>query len=160
MKRCSQCGDVKDSLEFSKDKQNKDGLRSWCKSCVKQYMKSYYEENKEYHKHRVKEYRQTEAGKAVLAAAKKKYRKTEAGKAADAKKDKKRRIKYPKRYKARKAINNAIAARKISRQPCEKCGSEPAEAHHDDYGKPLDVRWLCPYHHREYHKSEFSICKE
>jgi hypothetical protein len=27
-------------------------------------------------------------------------------------------------------------------QPCEKCG-QPAERHHDDYGKPTEIRWLC-----------------
>src|SRR5512146_416701 len=42
---------------------------------------------------------------------------------------------------------------KIQRQPCELCGA-PAEAHHHDYSKPLEVRWLCRPHHLELHKAE------
>jgi hypothetical protein len=35
--------------------------------------------------------------------------------------------------------------------PCEVCGDPQTHAHHDDYSKPLDVRWFCPRHHREEH---------
>jgi hypothetical protein len=38
--------------------------------------------------------------------------------------------------------------------PCEVCGEEKVEAHHDDYSKPYDVRWLCFKHHRLHHKQE------
>ena len=41
---------------------------------------------------------------------------------------------------------------KISRQPCEECGSTiRLEAHHEDYSKPLEIRWLCRVHHLELH---------
>lgn len=41
----------------------------------------------------------------------------------------------------------------LIRQPCEVCGNEKVEAHHDDYFKPLEVRWLCKLHHQEHHKN-------
>jgi len=57
------------------------------------------------------------------------------------------RLKYPDRYKARTAVGNAIANGKLERKPCEICG-EKAQAHHENYAEPLNVRWLCFKHHR------------
>lgn len=38
---------------------------------------------------------------------------------------------------------------------CEICDSSTnVEAHHDDYTKALDVRWLCKFHHQEHHNNE------
>lgn len=42
----------------------------------------------------------------------------------------------------------------LVKQPCEICGEIEVEAHHDDYYKALDVRWLCRKHHREHHLNE------
>lgn len=53
--------------------------------------------------------------------------------------------------KARWALNKAIASGKILREPCELCGEGKAEAHHEDYAKPFDVRWLCRRCHRKEH---------
>lgn len=39
----------------------------------------------------------------------------------------------------------------LIRKPCEICGETKVEAHHDDYHKPFDVRWLCIKHHNEFH---------
>ena len=63
MKTCRKCKIEKDFTEFTKDKQNKDGLKYTCKSCSKEYRennkelikehsKEYYKSNKE----RIKEY--------------------------------------------------------------------------------------------------------
>jgi len=48
-------------------------------------------------------------------------------------------------------INNAIRNKKLFREPCEVCGIEKVDAHHDDYAKPLNVRWLCSEHHHQWH---------
>lgn len=55
-----------------------------------------------------------------------------------------------KRKKARVMFNHYLRDNHIERQPCEICGAK-AEAHHDNYDKPLDVRWLCFKHHRQWH---------
>lgn len=47
-------------------------------------------------------------------------------------------------------VREAIRVGDLIQQPCEVCG-EFAEAHHEDYGHPLSVRWLCRTHHREHH---------
>lgn len=39
---------------------------------------------------------------------------------------------------------------KIERKGCEVCG-ERAQMHHDDYSKPLEIRWLCRRHHVYHH---------
>ena len=42
MKRCSKCKKWKDEIQFGKDSKNKDGLRYWCKDCVRAYMREGY----------------------------------------------------------------------------------------------------------------------
>lgn len=32
---------------------------------------------------------------------------------------------------------------KLVPQPCERCGVADTQKHHEDYSKPLKVRWLC-----------------
>lgn len=92
-------------------------------------------------------YRKTQKGKAVTAQhALTPIRKTSLNLASA-----KQRLLHPDRIKARAAVNHAIRDGKLVREPCEVCGSEPVEAHHDDYSKPLDVRWLCEQHHEDHH---------
>ncbi len=52
----------------------------------------------------------------------------------------------------RKYTQSCIRIGILVKQPCEVCGTnEEVEAHHDDYYKALDVRWLCRKHHLEHH---------
>jgi hypothetical protein len=41
---------------------------------------------------------------------------------------------------------------RIKKKSCEICGDRKVHAHHDDYSKPLEVRWLCPLHHKRRHR--------
>ena len=57
----------------------------------------------------------------------------------------------PEKRAAHIKVNNAVKNGKLVKKTCEVCGSEKVHAHHDDYSKPFDVRWLCPIHHAEVH---------
>jgi hypothetical protein len=61
--------------------------------------------------------------------------------------------------RAQNKVAQAITAGKLEKQPCEECGNEKAVAHHDDYDKPLEVRWLCYRHHRLWHRDNPSMVK-
>lgn len=55
---------------------------------------------------------------------------------------------------ARGVVSMALRRGKLTRQPCEECGDPKAEAHHDDYSKPLAVRWLCRGDHGAWHEAK------
>lgn len=52
----------------------------------------------------------------------------------------------------RRKTNMRIERGLILKYPCETCGNIESEAHHDDYTKPYDIRWLCRQHHLQHHK--------
>lgn len=62
---------------------------------------------------------------------------------------------------ARHAVSVAIRNGELIRPLyCESCETQRAiHAHHPDYGKPLDVRWLCRSCHIEAHGGSFNTLK-
>lgn len=60
----------------------------------------------------------------------------------------------PEVHAAHDAVETALRNGSLVRQPCELCGAERVDAHHDDYSQPLQVRWLCRGHHLAHHRAK------
>lgn len=126
-RRCSRCGITKALDEFWPDASKATGRAYWCKDCHLDHRRG---DGREAHQ---------------------RYLRSESGRASTARNTAKTRS-DPLKNRAHVAVQVAVANGSLVAQPCEVCGStRRVHAHHDDYTKPLDVRWLCPLHHRRHH---------
>jgi len=79
------------------------------------------------------------------------YALTPAGREARALIRENQKARAPEKLAARYAVKVALQNGTLARQPCERCGGVPSEAHHPDYSRPIDVTWLCrPCHLAEH----------
>lgn len=60
---------------------------------------------------------------------------------------------YRLKHNARSMLFYYIKIGRIKREKCF-CGETKVHAHHPDYSKPLEVKWLCRKHHVEEHVKE------
>lgn len=120
--------------DFYKHPQMGDGHVNKCKECNKKDVQANYRANRDYYR----KYEAKRQQRAERRVANQRYQKT-------------RRERFPKKYKARMALGNAVRDGRVQRHPCERCGSLRVHGHHEDYSKPLDVVWLCVEHHHERH---------
>jgi hypothetical protein len=115
---------------------------------VKAIDKAYRERHREQVAAREKAYK--ERHREQIAAYKKAYKASARGKDVDRRYEERHRDKHL----ARRAIDNAVQnGRIIKPDRCSECGAKCLpHGHHDDYTKPLDVRWLCARCHVEVHR--------
>jgi hypothetical protein len=129
MKECFKCKVEKPLSDYYKHKQMADGHLNKCKECTKNDSTKHRGDNLE----KIREYdrkRGNRQSKDYLME----YRASN-----------------PNKYKAHNIVNNAKGKGQIFSEPCEVCGEDKTVAHHDDYLKPLNVRWLCQAHHKQWH---------
>lgn len=130
------------------------------------YYKEHYSKNPDSYKERSKKWRKDNPEKLKILLEKRKPLKRE----FDREYSRKRRAnnpglkakefsdwkkRNPEKYKAHYKLNLAIKKGQITRSPCAVCGEcrkYRVHAHHDNYNKPFEVRWLCVVHHKAVHK--------
>ena len=135
MKRCFKCGETKDLAAFYKHPMMADGHLNKCKECAKKDVRL----NSRRTRNERISYEKERSQRPERRAAALRYQA-------------KRRVEHKEKYIARQAVGNAIRDGRLMKGTCEVCGTrDRVEGHHDDYSKPLDVRWLCFRHHREHH---------
>jgi len=117
----------------SRCRDSKDGLNSACKVCLKKYDDSRLADPKR--KKARLEYQKTEKGRESHNSATKRWVEKNAIKRG-----------------VHIITGNAIRDGRLHKRPCSVCGDKKVNAHHDDYAKPLDVRWLCDNHHKLWHR--------
>lgn len=122
-KKCTLCEIIKPFEMFSPDNRKSTGRKSQCRDCDNiRSRKSYYEQRE-----------------------RRLYRER------DRNKQRERDPLYLLKLRARGKIKHELKMGRMTKQPCEVCGELKVQAHHTDYNKPLEVRWLCVLHHRRSH---------
>ncbi len=133
-KTCFKCKQLLSQTAFYKHSATCDGRLGKCKECTKRDVRECYAA----HREERAEYERMRSGRQSRKSQRARYQRN------------RRRI-HPTKYRASNAVSNAVRDGRLVRRPCELCGDVKAQAHHDNYDKALEVRWLCFKHHRELH---------
>ena len=129
-KACFRCSECKPMSEFYRHAAMADGHLNKCKACCRAYAIANRRAKVDYYRAYDRARTQTSGRRQWAAGSLRLYR-----------------SRNPLKNAARAAVKRAVKSGSLVRGPCEVCGCDPAEAHHDDYSKPLAVRWLCRIHH-------------
>lgn len=138
--QCPRCFCWNPESDFYKSKKTRNGLTSQCKAChTEGSIRTRNEDTKR--------------------SANRKYMRLARQRSPEMFREKEKvySVNRPKdeRWKARVVLNQAVRRGNIKKpDACSRCGCGHLviEAHHDDYSKPLDVKWLCSECHGEVHR--------
>ena len=146
---CKRCNTEKPTEDFYASSKSK------CKECVKSEVRLYREQNID----RIQEYDRLRGDQPHRVKARKQYIQTDAGKQAKKRATDAYKKRHPMVYASHVITNNAIRDGKLfTTSVCSFCSStNKIEGHHDDYTKPLEVRWLCEKCHKEWHRHNTPI---
>jgi hypothetical protein len=148
MKNCNKCGELLPLESFNKKPHTKDKRATICKKCTSIYSKKRLEflsQDPEWVAKKREACRLSARKVRAINGLSSSHR-------LNAEKTiQEGRIKNPERHLARLAVKKALRSRLIFRKPCYLCGKEKSQAHHENYSKPLEVRWLCAQHHADIH---------
>ena len=150
-KMCSKCNEYKSYADFYRHSGMADGFLNKCKECAKEDARQNRDENIERYREYDRNRGKLDHRKEVVA----KYAKTEEGKLAHRKAREKWTASNLIKRAAAVIVGNAVKNKKLVKKDyCENCGVSGVRihGHHDDYAKPLEVRWLCSKCHCAWHK--------
>lgn len=145
MKPCKSCEKEKPDEDFYSGQKR-------CKECVKARVRDNYQKNKSHYQ----EYERKRANLPHRVKARENYAKTDKGKKSGNRAKKKWLDNNALKRAAHILVGNAVRDGKIEKpDKCSECFEiGPVDGHHDDYEKPMDVRWLCVKCHNNAHNGE------
>lgn len=126
LKECTKCGQTKPVDEFHIHTKSTGLRRGSCKECFR--LSERIRDNARYRK---RESQQRSESARIRARRRSKEKRVEVN--------------------ATQAIYRSLKKGLITRGVCEICGETKVDGHHEDYSKPLEVRWLCRSHHKQIH---------
>lgn len=131
-KWCNTCKQFLAESAFAKNKARYDGLHAYCLACNRKKQAAERARRGEDYREMRRRYRRTENGRRAYN----RYRKV-----------------FPGKVEAQKLAQMAMRRGELVKPAkCSECDRTQVEAHHDDYAKPLEVRWLCRWCHQEWHR--------
>jgi hypothetical protein len=170
VKNCPACGETKPLDEFYRHRRQKDGRQPWCKLCHRARNRAWRRANPEWVAEHNKKWRDRHPGAANMASKRWKEQNSQRNRAAEkrwreqnpsitAAGHKRHDRRHPERASARQVVRDAVRRGRISKpSTCEGCDETfdkgLLHGHHEDYGKPLEIEWLCTSCHTKRHKEE------
>jgi len=146
VKTCRHCHIEKPAAEFFLARKRRDGIGPYCKECSIELCLRWKRTHRKNGNDAIKKYRKRRP--EVFTKCRLLYRE-----------------RHPARLKATQILNDAVQAGLIAKpNSCSSCGQvfpgSYIHGHHTDYGKPLQVTWLCCACHVALHQETARVRKE